>query len=107
MDISVQSQLITLEDLAEVQAEGYAKNYSTVAEYHAAGIDPSLKNNASKHIEAGREPFLLSRDAVEMGVHPFIAVHDVDIKKQDDGKVGITTPKNTYWLEPDTIIAWR
>ena len=106
MDVSVQSQLITLEDLAEVQAEGYAKNYSTVEEYHAAGTNPQVENNASKHINAGREPFLMSREAVEFGTHPYIPVHDADIERRG-ALVGITTARNTYWLEPDTLLAWR
>ena len=102
----IQSQVMTMEDLADVQAEGYAKHYSTVEEYQAAGLDPRVENNASTHINAGREPYLVSRDAVEMGVYPFITVYDADIEKQGD-KVGITTAKNTYWLAPDTLLAWR
>ena len=96
----------TVEDLDALQREGYARHYSTLAEYQNAGDTTEEENNASMHINAGREPYLVSRDAVEMGVYPFITVYDADIEKQGD-KVGITTAKNTYWLAPDTLLAWR
>ena len=105
MDVSVQSQLVTLEDLADVQSEGYARHHSTVAEYHEAQ-DAHINNNASKQIIAGREPFLISRDAVELGVEPFITVYDV-VQKRQNGLVGIVTSHHTYFLEPDTLLAWR
>lgn len=105
VDTTIQSQLVAIEDLADVQVEGYAKNYSTVAEYHEAQ-DTSVDNNASKHINAGLEPYLMSRDAFELGVHPYIAVYDVMREKQD-GLVGVSTPRHTYLLEPDTLLVWN
>jgi hypothetical protein len=101
---AVQSQLVTLEDLPEI-AERYARNYSTVAEYHEAQ-DAAINNNASKHIEAGREPYLVRRDAIEFGVHPYITVYDV-MRERQDGLVGIATNHQTYFLQPNTILAWR
>jgi hypothetical protein len=105
MDIGIQAQLMSIDDLAEAQAAGYAKNYSTAAELWEAA-NPDVKNRASEHIEAGRESFLVSRDAIELGVHPFIAIHDVAIKR-DGTKVGIDTARSTKWVAPETLIAWR
>jgi hypothetical protein len=102
---SVQSQLITIEDLGEVQVEGYARHYSTVAEYYEAQTS-SVENAASENIDGGREPYLMSRDAFDMGVHPLITVYDVDIDLQD-GLVGISTARNLYWLAPETLLVWR
>ena len=104
---SVQTQLATIDDLAEVQREGYAKNYSTVAEYREAQLPSALvDNNATKHIDAGKEPYLISSDAIELGVHPFITVYDVATELKD-GKVVIATSRNNYELEPNTLLAWR
>ena len=99
------SVLFTLEDLADVQSKGYAKHYSTVAEYHSAQ-DAHIDNKASEQNNAGRNPYLISREAVEMGVHPFITIYDVARERQD-GLVGIATSRRTYFLEPDTLLAWR
>lgn len=104
---TVQSQLMSLEDLAETQAVGYAKNYSTAAELWEAGNAPhQVSNRASQQMDAGREPYLVSRDAVEMGVHPFITIHDVAVKR-DGELVGIDTARSTKWVAPETLIAWR
>jgi len=105
MDVSVQSLLMTVEDLTEAQAEGYAKRHSTLLEYHQAQ-NPSIHNNAAKHINAGREAYLLDRSALEMGTHPLIEIHDVVREIRGDGAVGIVTPRAIHFLSPDTLLAW-
>jgi hypothetical protein len=105
---TLQSQLASTTNVPMLQSEPGVnlKHHSTVAEYHEAGIHPSTDNAASQNINAGREPYLISLDAVEFGVHPFIAVYDVDIQTKG-GLFGITTHNKTYWLEPNTLLAWR
>lgn len=97
-------RLATTDNLGEVQLAGYAKHYSTAAEYREAGA--GAQNPAGANIDAGREPYLVNLDAVELGVHPFVTVYDADIKLNGE-LVGISTAKNTYWLRPNTLIAWR
>lgn len=107
MDTSIQSQLMNIGDLAEVQAAGYAKrgNYSTAEELWQSGTDRTVKNRASEQSDAGREPYLVSRDAIEFGVHPFVEIHDVMIEKKD-GLIGLERLHGTKWVAPETLIVW-
>jgi hypothetical protein len=87
------------------------RHYSTAEEYYKAGIDRvkenRLTNDAVRHIEDGREPFLVDMDAVEMGVHPFIAVYDVMVKPDEVGKVGIVTNSSLMHVGRNTLLAWQ
>ena len=83
------------------------RRYATAEDYHAAMTNPSVKNDASKHIDADGEAYLIDLEAVEMGVHPFTAVHDVMIKKSDDGKIGLDTLHTTHYVGRNTLLAFK
>ena len=92
-------QYATLSDLDLVQADGYAKNYSTAAElYDRNGL-------ARPYLDAGQSGSLVLNEAVEFGIHPYIEIFDVVIDKQGD-LIGIETMGGTKWVTPDTVIAW-
>ena len=96
----------TEDDFIFLKREGVLHRHSTVLEYFEAATTPSANNNAAIQIEAGREPYLINTEAIEFGVHPFLEVYDVMIEKQGD-LIGIDTPRQTYYLAPDTLLAWR
>jgi len=78
---------------------------SSLEEYHAAG--PGVQNRAGKFIDEGFEGYLLNMDLYDMSMHPFIPIHDLTIKKNDKGLIGVVTSGGQNWLPGDTLIVWR
>lgn len=104
------TRLATIGDLEPLMHNPHVRvrNYSTVEEYHDAMTRKSQRDNAAgKNMDAGREPYLVSMEAVEFDMHPFIEVHDVMIEKNDDGLIGIDTAGPTHYVGRHTLLAWR
>jgi hypothetical protein len=101
-------QFATVGDVQSLQSDPYVglRNYSTAEEYHDAAVNKQ-ENAASKNIDAGREPYLISLEAVEFGMHPYVEVHDIAIKKNDDGQIGLDTLNKTHYVGRHTLLAWR
>jgi hypothetical protein len=98
------AQLATIESLPSLQRDGYARHYSTLAEYYEAA-DEGMDNAAREQIDAGREPYLIDEDAADMGIYPLITVDDV-LEKQD-GLIGVVSAGRDLFLSPNTLLAWR
>ncbi len=63
-------------------------------------------NDASKHIDAGREPNLINMEAVDFSMHPFHSIHDIMIAKNDEGQIGLDLGFRTYYVQRNTLLAW-
>lgn len=86
------------------------RHYSTVEEYHDAMTKRLFENNAaSEHIDAGREPYLISIEAVSFSMHPFIEIHDIMIAKDDNRNIGLDIPghRDPVYVNGQTLLAWR
>lgn len=104
-------KLATIEDVSTLVHDRTCglKHYSTAEEYFKAGSEKesAFSNDAVKHIEAGREPFLVDLDSVDMGLHPFIAIHDVMVKPDQIGKIGLVTNHTVLYVSRNTLLAWK
>ena len=80
-----------------------SKRSSTALEYQQAG--PSTNNAATKQIDAGLEPYLIDRQAYELGMHCYIEVHDTG--NLIDGQVELFTARASVLVAPDTLLIWK
>jgi len=83
-----------------------SRNQSTVQEYFDAVTTRGSENAATRGIDNGLEPYLISSEAIEMGIHPYLAVHDI-LTDTQDGQIGLDTSRTTYFVAPETLLAWR
>ena len=78
---------------------------TTALEYFAA---TRAKNDpAGKHMDAGHEPYLASKEAVHFGTWPWVEVQDVGVRLTGDGRVVLDLSHGTIHAYPDTLIFWR
>jgi hypothetical protein len=104
-------------DRAKVLATYPNIRLTSAVQYHAVGAGVGGDTEAGAHIDAGREPHLIALDALEMGMEPFVAVHDVMIDRRALNKagkwndeqrhVGLDLHRGLGLFAPDTLIAWR
>lgn len=99
MDSTYMTQL----EAFDASAGFKAGRFSTALQYLNAAKE---ENEASHQIDAGREPYLVHRDALNAGLHPFVEVWDVASKQNEDGTVELYTAKNAVTVLPDTILYW-
>ena len=93
-------------DRAELLLECPGVKLSTVGEY-AEALASQASNAAGAHIDAGDEPYLMSREAASAGMEYFIPVHDIGQCRYDDGSISLYLPHSTVRVAPETLLAWR
>jgi hypothetical protein len=101
-------RLATIDDVPSLQHDPgvSVRRVATAAEYFDAAVN-RMSNRAGDHIDhSNGEPRLVNMDAVEMGVHPYIDIHDVYIKPKVEGKVTFDLPRNSITVEPNTLVVW-
>lgn len=69
---------------------------------------------ADTQIDAGREPFLVMSEALDLGMHPLLEIWDVGMDRVAVGNgsgrtemVRVTSQSGDLLLPPDTVVAWR
>jgi hypothetical protein len=97
-------QIATIDSLASIQMDGYAKHYSTLSEYLEAQVSDQ-ENRASQQIDADRQPYLIDEDAVNMGSNPYIPIYD--LVEGQENLIGVSTPQDDVYLQPNTLLAWK
>lgn len=100
-----ESKYLRLADVEIYQRYASKFGMSTAGEYHAAG--PGSKNAAAQQIDKGLEPYLLHREAIQQGVHEFVAVVDVHIRLTDLGTVTLGTNGPDVNVYSDTVLVWK
>lgn len=88
---------------------------TTAAAYYEA-VSDCANNDAGEFIDAGREPYLVSDEALLMQVEPFIPVYDVLAEKQRVGTgrrcghtdfIGLDLHGGLCLVPADVLLAWR
>lgn len=94
----------------------YPKLRLTTAEAYHEALSDQADNEAGQQIDAGREPYLVSDEALLMNLDPFIPVFDVLAERQRVGTgrrfghadfIALDLPAGPCLVPADALLAWR
>lgn len=82
---------------------------STAGDYYNALNDDDDNNPAVRHIEAGHEPYLISRESYDLGLEPFITVYTaVAIDMEPVGMhVYLDLHSGLIYVDANTLLMWN
>lgn len=94
----------------------YPKLLLTTAEAYHEALNNKADNDAGQQIDAGREPYLVSDEALLMNMEPFIPVFDVLTERQRVGTgrrfghadfIVLDLPAGPCLVPADALLAWH
>lgn len=95
------------DDLYLRKAQSLRLILTTVEQYQSACA--GTRNEAGRQIDMGKEPYLLSTDALDLGLgtHPFIPVWDVLQNTPANHSITLLVVGRQEDVPRDTLVAWK